>query len=288
MGMELLQLRYFYETANSQSITKTAQRHLVPSSSVSWAIKRLEQELGCTLFDRTGNRVKLNSRGQVLRDAAAVALESLDRAVEQLTSQEEEPNTDIYLLVRSERQVLLDCVSAFRQRHPHVAFHLSHDFDHQQPENFDIIIDASTAEYPGFLSVPLVREDIRIAAAQDHPLCGRPVQLRDLQREPFLTLHKESSMAAITVDRCRRAGFSPNIVLECDDPQYLRRYIALGFGLAFVPERSWRGQMEGTRYLQVTDLREQRITCAHLNKNRKRTPLLEEFFALLIEQRQME
>ena len=57
--MEFLQLRYFYESAKSESIAKTAKSFMVPASSVSAAIKRLEEELGCALFERTANRIRL-------------------------------------------------------------------------------------------------------------------------------------------------------------------------------------------------------------------------------------
>ncbi len=39
--MEFLQLRYFYETTRTESISKTANRYMVPASSVTAAIKRL-------------------------------------------------------------------------------------------------------------------------------------------------------------------------------------------------------------------------------------------------------
>ena len=52
--MEMLQLRYFYESAMAESISKTAQKFMVPASSVSASIKRLEKELGVELFVRTG------------------------------------------------------------------------------------------------------------------------------------------------------------------------------------------------------------------------------------------
>ena len=44
--MELLQLKYFYESAQTESFAKTAEKHLGPPSSVSASIKRLEDELG--------------------------------------------------------------------------------------------------------------------------------------------------------------------------------------------------------------------------------------------------
>ena len=42
--MEMLQLRYFFESAKNGSFAKTAKKYDVPSTSVSAAIKRLEEE----------------------------------------------------------------------------------------------------------------------------------------------------------------------------------------------------------------------------------------------------
>ena len=65
--MELLQLRYFYESALTESFAQTAEKYLVPATSVSAAVKRLEGELGCALFDRFANRIRLNGNGRRLQ-----------------------------------------------------------------------------------------------------------------------------------------------------------------------------------------------------------------------------
>ena len=54
--MNLRQLRYFQDTAQSQNLAETARKHMVPASSVSAAIRRLEEELGVELFDRSSNK----------------------------------------------------------------------------------------------------------------------------------------------------------------------------------------------------------------------------------------
>ena len=61
--VELLQLRYFYESAKTESFAATAQKFMVPASSVSASVKRLETELGTELFHRTSNRIVLNEKG---------------------------------------------------------------------------------------------------------------------------------------------------------------------------------------------------------------------------------
>ena len=85
--MELLQLRYFFESANLESFAKTAEKYMVPASSVSASVKRLEAELGCRLFDRTSNRIVLNENGKRMMDSLKVIFDELDRMSGGLTDQ---------------------------------------------------------------------------------------------------------------------------------------------------------------------------------------------------------
>jgi len=72
--MEMLQLRYFYESAQTESFARTAEKYMVPTTSVSAAVKRLETELGCALFDRTANRIMLNENGRRFRQSLLISL----------------------------------------------------------------------------------------------------------------------------------------------------------------------------------------------------------------------
>ena len=80
--MELLQLRYFYESAKNENFAKTAEKYMVPPSSVSASVKRLEDELGCKLFDRRSNRITLNENGMQLQNSLSVIFDELDQTVE--------------------------------------------------------------------------------------------------------------------------------------------------------------------------------------------------------------
>lgn len=281
--MELLQLRYFYESACNESITKTANQYMVPPSSVSLSIKRLEQELGCQLFDRSGNRIRLNANGRLLQKALQLSLGELDGVVEALTASHGEQKGEISLLVRCNRRMLLEQMQEFRTAHPGVVFRLSHDFSTSDLDRFDLIVDAPSAEYHSFAGEPILREAIRIAASTQNPLCGRTLTMRDLREQPFITMCKGSSMHRITVECCKKAGFHPNIVIESDDPLYLRKYIELDFGVAFIPSVSWQGQMENTCCLNVTDLHEQRVTYVYRNRFRRLSLLAKAFYEMLLD-----
>ena len=82
--MEILQLRYFYESAKNQNFTETAKKYLVPVSAVSSSIKRLEKELRCQLFDRDANRIRLNNNGKLLQQSLCAVFHELDDTIVKL------------------------------------------------------------------------------------------------------------------------------------------------------------------------------------------------------------
>ena len=83
--MEFLQLRYFYESAKNKSFALTAKKHMVPTSSVSASVKRLENEIGTQLFDRSSNRITLNEKGFVLFETIDEIFNKLDETLSAIT-----------------------------------------------------------------------------------------------------------------------------------------------------------------------------------------------------------
>lgn len=91
----------------------------------------------------------------------------------------------------------------------------------------------------------LVQEPIMLAASKDAEcMKKRSLLLKDLSKERFITMPEGSSLHRLTVELCREAGFVPNISIQEDDPYYLRKYLAMGLGIALVPSVSWQGQFE--------------------------------------------
>ncbi len=282
--MELLQLRYFYESAKTENFSHTAEKYIVSPSSVSISIKKLEAELGCTLFDRVGNKLHLNSNGRILQKALATALPALDQAVDTITAPPSEQHGDIWLLVRSERRNILNFIYQFKQENPQVFFHISHDFNTEDLSPYDFIIDEQTTRYGNFSCRPIIKEPIRLAASRLNPLSGKTLLLEELKNQPFISMCRGSSLNRITVDTCKKAGFHPDIMIESDDPHYIQKCIEINLGIAFIPEFSWRGELgENTVFLDVADFDLTRITCVYKNLSRQLSPAAQSFYRGLAE-----
>jgi DNA-binding transcriptional LysR family regulator len=79
--VELTHIRCFVAVAEERQFTAAAKRLGTAQSSVSWAIGRLESELGVVLFERTTRSVELTANGRALLPAARRVVGVLDVAI---------------------------------------------------------------------------------------------------------------------------------------------------------------------------------------------------------------
>ena len=257
--MELLQLRYFYDSAAALSFARTAEKYMVPTSSVSAAVKRLEKELGCPLFDRTANRIRLNENGRRLQKSLCLVFSELDGVTEALRAPKEDTR-EIRMLVRAARSQVTESIIGFREQHPEIAFRTVLDFNERDLSKYDVIIDASSEAYAGFDRFELLSMRLRVMASSDHPLLGREIPFSHLAALPFISWGEESNMHRLLVDTCKRAGFSPRFAVETGDKACYERLISSGVGIGLA-----RGEEPpcGCAYLPISDFDERYTVYAY-------------------------
>ncbi len=238
--MELLQLAYFCDTAEYENISRTAEKHRVPPSGVSQSIKRLERELGVELFSRTANRVSLNESGKIFYKAAKCALESLAEARDILEERDGEPRGEIRLLIQTNRRTVTLAIEKFKKLYPAVSFVIDHT-GAVNGQTYDLVVSDVS---PGrdFIGEELMVEKVMLAVNKSSHLATlKRVDVAALRNERFVTMSKNSRFFDFSDKICQEAGFVPNTVISTDDPYYVRKYVEMGLGIAFVPSVSWRG-----------------------------------------------
>ncbi len=237
--MELLQLKYFCDAAETENFSMTAKKFLVPTSNISRAVKCLERELGCELFEHKVNKISLNYDGKQFYDNASQALALLENARLRISDKTDRVDGDIRLICLNNRRTVTGVIEKFIQAHPDVKFIIHHNLEPEK--DFDIFIsDVCPFEYSQ--KILLVDEEICVAVSKEHDLAKRAdFSVADLEKERFITMTSGSSMHKITVNACADVGFTPNIAIQTDDPFYLRKYVEMGLGIAFVPANSWSG-----------------------------------------------
>lgn len=263
--MEILQLRYFYESAKNENFTRTAEKYSVPATSVSASIKRLEKELGCMLFHRSCNKIMLNDNGRRLQQSLQVVFDELDSAVDSLTSAGNDTR-EIKILVHAMRREITDLIIEYKTRHPNIAFKTIFDFDETNFESYDIIIDEKSDKYHDYEKFDLFTTRIRLCASAKNPLCGKKLTLKQLYNHPFISIGENNSMHRIFINACKAAGFTPNIVVQTNDIQCNRKCVEADIGIGLARDYPQSILPNTHKYLNVTDFNEEQTICSYYKK----------------------
>lgn len=255
--MNLIQLRYFYESAINQNFSKTAEKYIVPTSSVSAAIKRLEKEIGTVLFDRESNRIVLNQNGQILARALGNAFNEVETAISDIKDNLV-PNREIRILVRARRAMVTDLLINYKSVNPNVKFRMSHDFDISTFDDFDIIIDEKNEPMHSSMEHFLLTiEELCIKAHSTSPLLNRKLTMKQLENQPFVMMKGESNMNRILSQNAKRCGFEPDITFLCEDRQCLLKCVKSGMGLTVGSKRALCEESQSNlKALDISDFSE--------------------------------
>ena len=228
--MELLQLRYFYESAKIENFTETAKKYLVPVSAVSSSVKRLEKELGCALFDRRANRIYLNNNGKLLQQSLCVVFHELDDTIVKLTDRNQDTR-EIKLLVRGMRRNITNYITEYKTIYPDTVFKIAFEQEHEDFLDYDVIIDEENGRYSEYERIELFTMQLRLKCSAGHELRNKPLSLSQLCKQPFILMDTNGNMNRILVEACNRAGFHPQISVVCNDIECYEKFLKCNMGI---------------------------------------------------------
>ena len=265
--MEILQLRYFYESAKTENFSLTARKFQVPTTSVSASVKRLEKEMGCQLFDRNANRITLNSAGRLLQQSLCTVFHELDSVAAELAVHNSDPR-EIKLLVRGMRRKITELITQYSAKHSHVSFKTVFNYGDTDFKEYDIIIDEENDRYAEYERIELFTMRLRLKCAADDHICQQTLSLDQLCDRPFVLMDTGSNMNKILTKACNRVGFSPKIAVLCNDIECYENFIASGMGVGIGRQNEGpTAAVNRIQDLDVVDFKEYYTVYAYYSKN---------------------
>ena len=281
--MELTQLRYFKTLAESESLSKAADKLFISPPALSSSISRLENELGATLFDRKKTMI-LNARGMVFLEHITQALNALDNAQKAVKEEVGRQQSHLSIGVASAivwHNLFLD----FLAQYPHIGLEqhlvsLEKMSDDHILEQYDFIIaapeDLSTEKLH---SVCLYSDDYPVLMVPaTHPLANRKeISLSEVKNEGFVALPKGNSSRAYFDRLWDIAGFKPKIIVECD-MQIRRTFVLAGRGLAIATAHTKYTNTEpGLHFVDIVNPYYRRSQCLYWHEHRFQTMAAQAF-----------
>ena len=264
--MEMLQLRYFYESAKSQNFTITAQKYLVPVSAVSSSVKRLEKDLGCQLFEREANRIRLNDSGRLLQQSLCTVFRELDDTIEKLTDHNYD-SREIKLMVRGMRRNITDYITEYKAIYPDTTFKIAFEQEGVDFQDYDVIIDEENQRYSEYERIELFTMQLSLKCCTDNSLCSQTLSLNQLCKQPFVVMDTNGNMNRILVKACNRVGFNPQIAVVCNDIECYEKFIASNMGIGIGRKSADPAErIQGVSDLDVCDFKERYTLYAYYNE----------------------
>jgi DNA-binding transcriptional LysR family regulator len=252
--MELRQLQYVLAAAEEGSFTRAAQRVHIAQPAISQQIAQLERELGATLFDRSGRRIRLTSAGEAFLVHARAAVRATAAARDAVLAQRGQLSGQLTVgTIPSPPGWLLQQLRRYRELYPQVGLTLRLGSPeplaaHVAAGTLDAaLIGVSGHRQPAGSSGQRLRavvaaaavatEPLVIAITRDHRLAlTDEVDLAELRDEPMVALSPGTGLRAVLENACSEAGFTPRIRCETDQLPILADLVAHGFGIALMPQ----------------------------------------------------
>lgn len=245
--MELRQLATFVAVAEEGSFTRAADRLHVVQSAVSASVRKLEDELGDSLFDRSTHHVKLTDSGRALLPAARATLAAAQAARDAVDEARGGLRGTVVLgTMQAQGMRAIDLVgtlAAFRAEHPAVDVAIRHSGGSSEMarEVIDGRLDLAFVALPGnappgLKLIPLASEPIMLAVPAGHPLAGRTgIQLALLHDQTIVDLPAGWGVR-MAVDRsCAAAGVTRSIAFEVNDTATMVEFIRNGLAIGMLP-----------------------------------------------------
>lgn len=241
--MDLLQLQYFCDAAKREHITRSAEALHITQPTLSKVISRLERELDCPLFFRSGKHVRLTPYGKVLLHHAEKVFDQLQQLQTELTDLKEGCSGSIRI------------GSCFPPREPPKIWELTGDFIREQPNigmgilqlppanlrqalyghEIDIALTTMPIVGKGIQWIHLYDEPMGVIIAKDHPLAQKEVlSLSELSEFSFICNDMNSDEGNLTRTCCQMAGFEPTIVYAAAVPALIRYAVGAGTSVSFI------------------------------------------------------
>jgi DNA-binding transcriptional LysR family regulator len=249
--VELRQLRYAVAVAEKRSFTKAAASEIVVQSALSQQVRKLEQELGVRLFDRTTRSVSTTSAGEALLPVIRQVLAGLDQlaAEAQAIRGIVQGQITVGLMeVPPEALEVASLIATFHQRYPGISVSVRSGGGsslvqavHDRELDVALVGVTDRDEDERLQSLPLLTEALVAVLPEDHELAPRrSVSLAELASFPFIDFPRGYGLR-IETDRGFR-DVARQVAFEVTRVELVTQFIRHGLGVAILPESVARSQ----------------------------------------------
>lgn len=269
--MDLFQLETFLTVAREGSFSKAAKKLFRTQPAISQTVRKLEEEIGEALFDRSSREGILTDAGKVLEEYAQRLLNMRSEALSAVG--------EVRQLERGRLSVganevtclyLLPILDKYRDRCPMVTIAVQRSLASQIPEelmnrSIELGLITYKIDQPELRSIVIYRDELVFVMPPSHPLAGAgPVSITQLGAEVFVAHNVPSPYRAKVIETFKHKNVPLHMHVELPTVEAIKKFVARERGLALLPgisveDELARGELVSSRIKELAFERKVRI-----------------------------
>jgi DNA-binding transcriptional LysR family regulator len=265
--MDINQLEVLVTVARERSFSRAAEALGRTQPAVSQAIRRLEQEVGEKLFDRSSKDGTLTTAGEVLLDFARQMLNLRYSAQAALVEMRELHHGKVTISANEHTVFyLLPVIAAFRGLHPSIKIEVQRGVASRIPKQItarevELGVISFVPHDDTLRSVPVMADELTLVVSPQHRFAGRrSVSIKDLGDQSFVAHNAPSPYRQKVIETFDKYKTRLEIAVELPSLEAIKKLVELGVGVALVPRLSAQSEIAAGRLiaLSVTEMKLER------------------------------
>lgn len=255
--MNLRDLRYLVAVAEHKHFGRAAEACFVSQPTLSTQIKKLEDELGVVLLERTNRQVMLTPVGERIVGQAQRVLREVNQLVH-IAEEHKDPYGGEFrlgIIPTVAPYLLPKILGPIKKAFPKLRIQLTEAQTAVitrmlREGDLDATILALPVEEDNLEQVKLYSEPFYFAASKHHPKAGRKrVRLEDLDHEQVLLLEDGHCLRDQALEICSSHNAVENTNFRATSIETLRQMVAANVGITLMPELAITSRSGPVRYL---------------------------------------
>jgi len=242
--MHIDTLKVFCDLAESQSFSKTAEKHFLSQSAISQQLANLELTHNCQLINRKKRPIELTRSGQLFYKTAREMLDCYENFKNELNTYKSSAESRITLgaIFSIGMHALPDYVKKFMVKYPNV--HVDIDY-YSADKIYELVLEGDIDI--GLVAVPkrdkrlevydFIDEPLVLVCSPKHPLAenGR-IDIHKLQFERFISFEKDLPTRVWIDNILQRYNTIVRPVMEFDNVETIKRAVEINAGVSILPK----------------------------------------------------
>lgn len=260
MDVNLELYKVFYSVAINKNITKAANELCISQPGVSKSIKKLENQLNCTLFIRSKNGVNLTNEGEILFAQINDVMKNIKLAenkIKELTNLEC-GYLNIGVSNTITQNYLLPYIKEYHEKYPKIKINIhtgttSELINKVRNGIVDIIILNLPYQIPSdFKSDKLIDiHDGFFASNQYDFLKDKVISLNELDQYPLILIAKGSNTRYYLDNFCIENGINLVPEMELTSHSLVKEFTKLGFGIGLITREYITKELDNDTLFEV-------------------------------------